>query len=238
VIRTHLHNGTLSLKLDGTLTTGDTAEAIHLMPQAQKVVLFIDCQGGCAYECAGLVSALLVHPHSRGFITGDAFSAAAIIARACRQTTIAPTGRVMVHRARTSAFGTRGDLELAITRLAHLDTVPSLILSFRGVPAAEILRLEAEGDHYHSADDALRCGLVDCISTTIPPFPLPQWAEARPEPPCDHEGKLIDLLESRGHLEVRDLHAFDCRLRAWFRSRVSQSGTSSERPYKPPAMPK
>jgi ATP-dependent protease ClpP protease subunit len=233
MIRSHLKNGTLSLKLDGTLTTGDTAETLHLMPRADKVVLFVDCEGGCAFEMSRLVSALLVHPHSRAFIVGDAFSAAAIIARACRQTTIAPTGRVMVHRARTSAFGTRGDLELAITRLVHLDSVLSLILGFRGVPAAEILRLEGEGDHFHTADEALRCGLVDCISTTIPPFPLPAWAEARPEIPCDHEGKLIDLLEARGHVEVRDLHEFDCRLRAWFNTRVSQAGTSSERPYKP-----
>jgi ATP-dependent protease ClpP protease subunit len=232
MIRCHQHNGTLALKLDGVLATGDTAEALHLMPRSDKVVVFIDCEGGCSWEMSGLVSALIIHPHTRAFITGDAFSAAAVIARACQQTTITPTGRVMVHRARTSAFGTRGDLELAITRLAHLDSVPSLIFGFRGVPPQEILRLEGEGDRYHDAEAALRCGLVDCISTTLPPFPLPAWAEARPEPPCDHEGKLIDLLEARGHLEVRDLHAFDCRLRAWFRSRVSQSGASSERPYK------
>ena len=180
MIRTHLNNGTLSLKLDGTLTTGDTLEALHRMPRADKVVTFIDSEGGCSYAMSSLVSALLVHRHTRAFITGNAFSAAAVIARACRQTTIAPTGRVMVHRARTSAFGTRGDLELAITRLTHLDTIPSLIFGFRGVPPREILRLEAEGDHYHSADEAVRCGLVDCVSTTLPPFPLPEWAEARP----------------------------------------------------------
>jgi hypothetical protein len=46
---------------------------------------------------------------------------------------------------------------------------------------------------------------------------------------------LIDILEGRGHVEVRDLHAFDCRLRSWFTSRVSQSGTAVERP---PATPK
>ena len=233
MIRCHLKNETLSLKLDGKLTTGDTAEALHLMPRASKVVVFVDCEGGCAFEMSHLVSALILHPHSRAFITGVAFSAAAVIARACRQVTITPTGRVMVHRARTSAFGTRADLELAITRLTHLDSVPSLIFRLRGVPAAEILRLETEGDHHHDAEAALRCGLVDCISPTLPPFPLPAWAEARPELPCDHEGKLIDLLEARGHLEVRDLHAFDCRLRAWFNARVSQSGAASERPYKP-----
>ena len=234
MIRTHLNNGTMSLRLDGTLATGDTSEALHLMPKADKVVVFVDCQGGCSYEMSALVSVLILHPHSRAFIDGDAFSAAAVIARACRQVTIAPTGRVMVHRARTSAFGTRGDLELAITRLTHLDSIPSLIFGFRGVPPREILRLEGEGDHHHDATAALRCGLVDCVSTTLPPFPLPEWAEARPEIPCDHETKLIDLLEARGHVEVKDLHAFDCRLRAWFRSRVSQSGTSSERPYKAP----
>ena len=177
MIRCHQHNGTLSLKLDGTLTTGDTLEALHRMPRADKVVTFIDSEGGCSFAMSSLVSSLILHPHTRAFITGNAFSAAAIIARACRQVTIAHTGRVMVHRARTSAFGTRGDLELAITRLTHLDSIPSLIFGFRGVPAREILRLESEGDHHHSANEALRCGLVDCVSTTLPPFPLPQWAE-------------------------------------------------------------
>ena len=238
MIRCHQLNGTLSIRLDGTLTTGDTSEALHLMPRADKVVVFVDCQGGCSYEMSHLVSSLILHPHTRAFITGNAFSAAAVIARTCRQVTIAPTGRVMVHRARTSAFGTRGDLELAITRLTHLDSIPSLIFGFRGVPPREILRLAAEGDHYHDATAALRCGLVDCVSTTLPPFPLPQWAEARPEIPCDHEGKLIDLLEARGHIEVQNLHAFDCRLRAWFHTRVSQSGASSERAYGPPTTSK
>lgn len=235
MIRCHLNNGTLTLKLDGTLTTGDTSEALHLMPKADKVVVFVDCQGGCSYEMSALVSVLILHPHSRAFIDGDAFSAAAIIARACRQTTIAPTGRVMVHNARMSVLGERADFERAIVQLGHLDTIPSLIFGFRGMSSKEILRLEAEGDHYHSADEALRCGLVDCISTTLPPFPLPSWAEARPEIPCDHETKLIDLLEARGHIEVQNLHAFDCRLRSWFTSRVSQSGASSERAYGPPA---
>ena len=238
MIRCHLNNGTLTLKLDGTLTTGDTLEALHLMPKADKVVTFIDSEGGCSYAMSSLVSALLVHKHTRAFITGNAFSAAAIIARACRQVTIAPTGRVMVHNARMSVLGERADFERAIVQLGHLDTIPSLIFGFRGMSSKEILRLEAEGDHYHSADEALRCGLVDCVSTTIPAFPVPSWAEARPEIPCDHETKLIDLLEARGHIEVQNLHAFDCRLRSWFTSRVSQSGASSEKAYGPPATPK
>ena len=238
MIRCHRLDGTLTLRLDGTLTTGDTSEALHLMPRADKVVTFIDSEGGCSYAMSSLVSALLVHRHTRAFITGNAFSAAAVIARACRQTTIAPTGRVMVHNARMSVLGERADFERAIAQLGHLDTIPSLIFGFRGMSSKEILRLEAEGDHYHSADEALRCGLVDCVSTTLPPFPLPQWAEARPEIPCDHEGKLIDLLEARGHIEVQNLHAFDCRLRAWFHTRVSQSGASSERAYGPPTTSK
>ena len=237
MIRCHQHNGTLSIRLDGTLTTGDTSEALHLMPKADKVVVFVDCQGGCSYAMSHLVSSLILHTHTRAFIDGDAFSAAAVIARACRQVTIAPTGRVMVHNCRMSVLGERADFERAIAQLGHLDTIPSLIFGFRGMSSKEILRLEAEGDHYHSADEALRCGLVDCISTTLPPFPLPQWAEARPEIPCDHEAKLIDLLEARGHVEVKNLHAFDCRLRAWFNTRVSQSGASSERAYGPPATP-
>ena len=237
MIRCHQLNGTLSIRLDGTLTTGDTSEALHLMPRADKVVVFVDCQGGCSYEMSHLVSSLILHPHTRAFITGNAFSAAAVIARTCRQVTIAPTGRVMVHNARMRVFGERADFERAIAQLGHLDSIPSLIFGFRGVPPREILRLEAEGDHHHSADEALRCGLVDCVSTTLPPFPLPQWAEARPEIPCDHEGKLIDILEARGHIEVQNLHAFDCRLRSWFTSRVSQSGASSERAYGPPTTP-
>ena len=239
MIRCHLNNGTLSLRLDGTLVTGDASEALHLMPRADKVVLFIDSIGGCSFEMSGLVSALLLHVDTAAFILGNAFSAAAVIARACRQTTIHPAGQVMVHRSRMSVLGERADFERAITKLESLDTVPSLVFGFRGMSSKEIHRLEAEGDHYHSPLAALRAGLVDRISDKIPDWPLPEWADRVPDAPAGpRERVVIGILEALGQVEVSNRHAFSRRLASWFDRYVHEPSTASERPYGPPATPK
>ena len=209
-------DGTLHLGIFGLLT-GSGAEAAHRIAKARRVICHVNSLGGSAYLSSEVMGALMIHPNTEAFITGNAASAAFNIARACQRVTIVPDGQILIHRSMNSITGNRNHLLAAIDELARIDHVSELVFALRRVPSLVIDRMADGADHCFSPDQALAAGLVDSISADHPEWPTPPWAaELESQPVAPDEKILLEILHALGPVTVSDIGDFNRRLGLWF----------------------
>lgn len=108
-----------------------------------------------------------------------AASAAALIAVAADHRTIAPHGRILIHRAATATAGTAADLKRQADALAALDSSMLAILAERTGQDIEPALDAAGGELWLDAELALARGFVHAIEPAGPAAALPVVNPAR-----------------------------------------------------------
>ena len=129
----------------------------------ERVDVYINSPGGDISAGADIYSALRGYSDVHIHITGQACSAASVIACAGRSD-ISPVGMVMIHNVSMAAEGDNRDMSHAATVLKTADkSIASAYVEKTGRSMEEMLGLMAK-ETWLTADEAVELGLVDEIS--------------------------------------------------------------------------
>ncbi len=203
-----------------TFLRGSSDESLAKIPKAKKLIVHVDSMGGCAQLASDVASAILKHPDSTAYVHA-AQSAAAIISRSCQRVVIDPAGKMMIHGASTTVHGSEFDLVAGAHKLRLINRRLAEILEARSVHSDAIELIEAGGDHFFTADQALAAGLVDAISADHPDLPSPPWcAELERQPATPDERIIHEVVEAFWPIAVADIDDFSRRLNLWLTRRV------------------
>lgn len=187
------------------ITAAGVAEALE---PAGPVRLVLHSSGGDHAHGAALYHLVRARPETSVHVVRAA-SAAVLVAVAADWRTIAPDGRMLVHRCAAVAAGTAADLHRQAEALAELDAAMLEILAERtGMPGAELeARLDAAGGElWLNAEQALEFGLVHAIVPGRPGDGSPSEPDPARVPLVRAEGALRSKLERLTDAGARDTH--------------------------------
>lgn len=160
------------------------------------VTVRINSPGGDVWDGLAIYNALAAHPGGVNVVVdGVAASAASFIAMAGKTVTMPESSMMMIHNARTLAYGQASDLNETAALLAKVDGQLAAIYEARtGKPAADMMQAET----WFTAAEALAAGLCDTVT------PLPT-KEAEPAAVLDDSAaKNLSRLRNKLRLAIAD----------------------------------
>ncbi|HTV40976.1 MAG TPA: ATP-dependent Clp protease proteolytic subunit [Candidatus Sulfotelmatobacter sp.] len=216
-------DGTARVSIAGEIgLVGQPVEdCIAQIGDARRVELTINSVGGDGIAAFKLFDAL----HGRD-VTAEIFtacySAAVIIALAARKIRIEAGAQMMIHTARSFAFGDGEELRLYADKNDNANYKLRDLILRRVKELALVKTWLAGGDYYFTASEAVKLGLADEV------FTLPVLPAASPAlvpdavPPAQTEDEILfwDFLRAFGRVDVADKEKFYKRLSLWATSNV------------------
>lgn len=150
-----------------SLTAEEVSARLSLLDPQQPLVVEVNSDGGSVQEGVAVFNLLRQWPGGVDVeIVGWALSVASLVAMAGRRIAMHPTSLLMVH---APWVGTTGNASELRTQAALLDLVASTMRSAYGrtrQKTAVVDQWLSGPDHWFTADEALRLGLVDEIVQT------------------------------------------------------------------------
>jgi ATP-dependent Clp protease protease subunit len=134
--------------------------------KSQDINIYINSPGGSVTAGLAIYATIqFVQPDVATYCLGQAASMGAVLLAggAANKRFALPNSRVMIHQPWGGAQGTAMDMEIQVTEIIKLKKVLEGILGkHSGRTAAEISK-ESERDHFFSAEDAKKFGLIDHV---------------------------------------------------------------------------
>jgi len=165
----------------GTVSSGQIArELMQAEAEYKSIDVRINSIGGEVYTGIAIFNALR---NSKAdihiFIDGIAASMASVIALCGKPVEMSKYARLMLHSVSGGCYGNKQELKSVLAEIESLeDTLCQMYASKLGQSAADIKAKYFDGaDHWLTADEALRLGLIDGIYDADP-VPVPEDATA------------------------------------------------------------
>lgn len=162
--------------LYGSIGCGDrvsaadvVAELMTLQSQYRRIDVRINSYGGEVYEGIAICNALRNSDADINiYIDGIAASIASVIALCGKPLHMSRFARLMLHQVSGGAYGTAEEIRQAADEAENAQNTLARIIADRcRMSAAEVAaKYFSGGDHWISADEALRMGLIDSIYDT------------------------------------------------------------------------
>ena len=156
----------------GTVSSGQIARELLAAEAAYKSIdVRINSNGGEVYTGIAIFNALRNSKADiRIYIDGIAASMASVIALCGKPVQMSKYARLMLHCVSGSCYGNKNDLKSALAEIESLeDTLCQMYASKLSQSAESIKSVFFDGeDHWLTADEALRLGLIDGIYDADP----------------------------------------------------------------------
>lgn len=126
--------------------------------------LHLNSPGGDVFQGMAIYNALANHPHDVNcFIEALAASIATVIAMGCKNITIAPHARMMIHEAYTFAAGNAEDMRRTADRLDSTSDNIASIYAERADGDTATWRGRMRAETWYTDEEAVAAGLADAI---------------------------------------------------------------------------
>ena len=154
------------IRIEGTFGLDVTVQAVRAQLQAApagvRPTVRINSEGGSVQEAVAVFSELQSHPGGVDTeVAGWALSAATIPLMAGKRRSMAACGLLMVHAPWLSTAGNADQLRESAAVLDQVRATMRVAYRRTGKPDAQIDAWLDGADHWFTADEALRAGLVD-----------------------------------------------------------------------------
>ena len=131
--------------------------------KGKPVTFLINTPGGSVFGGTEIANLILGHDADTcAIVTGIAASVGSLITAACTKVEMMEASMVMVHGPQTFAYGAANDFREVADRLDKEAKAVAPIYK-RRMDSDEVDRMLAEGDHYMTADEAVKSGIADGI---------------------------------------------------------------------------
>ena len=159
-VRVLARAGQTEIDIHGEIESSMTAVVRQALKFAngQPIVVSIDSGGGDALAGFSIHDELKAYGGMVTAIVSNAFSAASVIAMACKEILIKPSGFLMMHR---SHLDDREPAPNEIELINKIDAQMQTIYSYR-IPRAKVVEL-MQRETFLNATEAVRLGLADGI---------------------------------------------------------------------------
>lgn len=158
------------IRIEGLIGLAVTAESVRLQlqgaPQGARIVARINSDGGSVSEAVAIYNEL--HDWPGGVDTevhGWALSSASLVLQAGRRRRVYPTSLVMVHAPWIDRGGNAAELRRNADVLEQVQQSMRGAYTARGIKASQLEAWFDGQDHWFTADEAAKAGLVDEIVT-------------------------------------------------------------------------
>ncbi|MDO9072602.1 MAG: Clp protease ClpP [Rubrivivax sp.] len=154
------------IRIEGTFGLDVTVQTVRSQLQAApaggRPTVRINSEGGSVQEAVAVYTELLAHPGGVDTeVSGWALSAATIVLQAGKRRSMGATGLLMVHAPWLSTAGNADQLRESAAVLDQVRATMRVAYRRTGKSDAQIDAWLDGADHWFTADDALRAGLVD-----------------------------------------------------------------------------
>lgn len=140
-------------------------QAVHAVDPAQSINLYLNTPGGFVHDAVSMYEALDAHPAGVDVhIGGMAASAGSLLAMVGRTVTISRAGRMMVHDARTIAYGDPAELRAVAEQGDAVSNDIAAVYADRAGGTVASWRAKMQATTWFSAKQAVEAKLADRIT--------------------------------------------------------------------------
>ena len=158
---------TAFIRIMGELSFRNISGIVEKIEEATDVEFVIDSRGGNCADSLSLIQSMAGRK-SVATVTGKAWSAAAVLLQGCQVRRLYPSASLMIHPVVLAVMGDQKDLMDAVISLQ--DAEDAILPIFHRSKTDDVRRWFAGGDHYFSAEEAVKAGLADEIVPEPKPF--------------------------------------------------------------------